>query len=116
MPGLLTPDDYPPVRREIGFPEGTDDFLPDGDTGAHARQAAVYYAAHLLLRKSLGELQAAFNAVSGGQGASATSGWREKWDWLLQAALSEIAAITATEIVDEPTVPPTSTAAVSVRF
>jgi hypothetical protein len=70
MPGLLTPDDYPPVRREIGFPEGTDDFLPDpkiaddadragawveartGDTGAHARQAAVYYAAHLLLRKS----------------------------------------------------------------
>jgi hypothetical protein len=21
MPGLLTPDDYPPVRREIGFPE-----------------------------------------------------------------------------------------------
>lgn len=138
---LLTEGDYPSIRRKVGFPDGTDDFLPvtkigdaqyvgkaeewvadradlgslDAGQAKHAKLAAVYYAAYLLLPDSLGELQAAFNAVSGGAGAS-VSGWQARWKRLLEQAEEEIAAITTAEFVDAVGVPGTSAARVSISF
>lgn len=106
---LLTETDYPSIRRAISasFDETT---LPDpviaddlfvgeaelwvaartSDAGAHAKKAAIYYAAYLLVPSVKGQLQAAENIRAGSQGSSSTSNWKPLADELLRRAEREI--------------------------
>jgi hypothetical protein len=88
MGELLTSDDYPTVRRvlEASLDDTTlpDDVIRDpiyldvaleyiasrtGDTGDHAKRAAIYYLASLLAPAMQGRIMAAYSIVTGGSAA-----------------------------------------------
>lgn len=115
---LLEEADFPSIRRALSGSLDSDT-LPDeliqddlylktalewvasktGDTGEHAKRAAIYYTAHLLAPAAHGQIVAAYAIKTGGQAPPVS--WRILADEMLNRAERELSLIGARESKDE---------------
>lgn len=117
---LLGAESYDSIRRAISASLDSDT-LPDAlieddlylnsalewvasrtsDEGEHAKRAAIYYAAYLLLPAMQGQIMAAHAIHTGGQ--TSAIGWRTLADELLARAERELSFLNqGTQAVEEP--------------